>query len=1200
MSKGPKIVPSEIRMRLNDVELPQPIIEAQKRGKLVLFAGAGVSIDAPSEYPNFVDLATEIGGAFPRHENELIDRYLGRVDQEGLPVHKRVKRRLSNPDSRPNHLHHAIVRLFGATDAIRIVTTNFDDHFRGAAINVFGSPPEIYRAPALPLGDDFKGIVYLHGSVRDDATNLVLTDADFGRAYLTQGWARRFVQRLFAEFVVLFVGYSHQDIPLLYLARGISAAAGVPGRYAVTSRTSDTDWLNLGIIPVHYSLRADPLPRHGELGECLARWAEIANLGSLGTEAEIRRIVTSDRPESPEESDFLKQALLDISTLRYFTRHARDHRWLDWISDTPEFNSIFVPETNLNEKSGELAIWFAEYFAINHFGIAIELVRRKGQTLSLNLWNNIAIAFHRHNAAGDPLRFWVPILLDTMPANAHSDFLAYMIGHCTIPDDRHTVLQLFRGLTSPTVRLKRRFFPPEDGKPAVPDAEVVCIGRDHSVTHAYQAHLLPHIGTLASGLAPIVTSVFEEVRTLLLMYGKAGPKWDPISFSRGSTASRIQDHLRNGFSVLIDAGVDVLRWANEQKPTFASALIAQWIESDAPILRRIAITGMTHHPLLTPDEKLLWSSSKRLLEDVGLKNEMFALLAVVYAASGKNVQADFLAQAETTYRQEGEDDERYKLFNLLSWLHSHAPECDLVAEKLRQIQEEHPQWKMREHPDFNSWISGGVRQLVPDSPVPASQIEEMNLEALSAECARLATVTDPFGDSSKDGFLQEIARTAAANFPWSERIAREALASEGPPIEIWSALLRGWSSSHNQEQWTSVLQLLAHLEPVYESVLYELTSLLKGAIDEKNGNLPRALLGDALAIANSVWNACTHNEQPLPDTADNWVTVAINRSSGYLMDFYFDALRSVWQTRDQEQQLIQSILEALREMIEGDSPASEIARVLVPANALLLAAMAPDWYGTHVLPLLSETASPRSSEQSWDGYLYWGSWSQEMLPGLLTPYLDHLPAITTGSDERSRMYCGSHLAGVAVFGAIDPIDNGWLDAFLTSTRSFGRERLNWVGGVTRGLREANQQARDSAWDRWLHGYLHRRAQATPIPLDSKEAGAMCEWALILKPHYADIVSVLLAGPSPSVKGDMFYYRLHEEDVLGDAPVLTVRFLTALLSQEDGNGFWEWDDIHAMVAQAIELDPAEPALRPLCEQLGRLGSPKALEFGDRLR
>ena len=40
---------------------------------------------------------------------------------------------------------------------------------------------------------------------------MVLTDKDFGRAYLTEGWARRFIQDLFLKFTVLFVGYSHND-----------------------------------------------------------------------------------------------------------------------------------------------------------------------------------------------------------------------------------------------------------------------------------------------------------------------------------------------------------------------------------------------------------------------------------------------------------------------------------------------------------------------------------------------------------------------------------------------------------------------------------------------------------------------------------------------------------------------------------------------------------------------------------------------------------------------------------------------------------------------------------------------------------------------------------------------------------------------------------------------------------------------------
>src|SRR5579875_2621419 len=104
-------------MRFNDVDLPQVLIDAQKRGSLVLFAGAGVSMDAPSSYPNFLSLATDLGGAaYPIEEHELIDRYLGRLVENGIPVHERVKPRLSDPASRPNHLHESIVRLFGGAE----------------------------------------------------------------------------------------------------------------------------------------------------------------------------------------------------------------------------------------------------------------------------------------------------------------------------------------------------------------------------------------------------------------------------------------------------------------------------------------------------------------------------------------------------------------------------------------------------------------------------------------------------------------------------------------------------------------------------------------------------------------------------------------------------------------------------------------------------------------------------------------------------------------------------------------------------------------------------------------------------------------------------------------------------------------------------------------------------------------------------
>jgi hypothetical protein len=546
---------------------------------------------------------------------------------------------------------------------------------------------------------------------------------------------------------------------------------------------------------------------------------------------------------------------------------------------------------------------------------------------------------------------------------------------------------------------------------------------------------------------------------------------------------------------------------------------------------------------------------------------------------------------------EGEDYERYEFFNLLFWLHTHAPDCTLVTEKLGPIQKRHPQWKIREHPDFNSWISGGAVQAEPDSPIPASQIAAMNLEALLAENTRLADVKDMFGDPLKGGLLQEIARTAAGNFAWSEAIAGQALEHDDVPAEIWSALLRGWSTHHTPEEWASVLGIAERLEAIYDTVLYEMSSFLKGAVERKEDGLPVELFDAALARANAVWAVCVAHEQPLPEEAENWITVAINRTSGYLLDFYFEAFRLLWPNRAAEQARMQSILQALETAINGDRPASEVARIVVAAKASLLADISQDWYTDHVLPLLAAPPTPRNSEQNWDGYLVWGSWTQTMLPGLIPAYLHHLPEITGASDERSRMFC-NHLAGFAVLGAIDPIDNGWLNEFLT--RSQRRERMHWVGSVTEILREADDLAKESAWGRWMERYLRLRVAANPIALDGEESGAMCEWAVVLESHYAEILELLLAGPAPDVKGDMFYYRLQEAGLLDRAPALTARFLTALLFHEDGHDLWDLDQVHTMISQLIDHDPTEPALRPLCEQLGRIGSPRALEFQGRLR
>src|SRR5580704_8385695 len=100
-------------MRIRGVDFPDSLIRAQADNQLVIFAGAGVSIPSPSNYPDFNKLAEQVaGGALSREPNEPTDRFLGRLVDKKIKVHERVRQILSDPSSSVNPLHLNLLRLF--------------------------------------------------------------------------------------------------------------------------------------------------------------------------------------------------------------------------------------------------------------------------------------------------------------------------------------------------------------------------------------------------------------------------------------------------------------------------------------------------------------------------------------------------------------------------------------------------------------------------------------------------------------------------------------------------------------------------------------------------------------------------------------------------------------------------------------------------------------------------------------------------------------------------------------------------------------------------------------------------------------------------------------------------------------------------------------------------------------------------------
>ena len=245
-------------MLINGIDFPEKILKAINEDNLVIFAGAGVSKGAPSNLPDFKGLAEEIGRQCGRvycykkddiDEIVEIDEFLGDLERDyNTDVKRKVSEVLSN-NAKPNDFHKNILNLFQTPEAIRIVTTNQDELFEAAMKELGMNGVNIFSAPAIPYGDDFSGIVHLHGKV-SDPDHIVITDSDFGKAYMLRGYASTFLVSLFQKYTVLFVGYSYNDRIVRYLTSAITKY-NIKNAYILCSEAT-TKLQRTNITPIPY------------------------------------------------------------------------------------------------------------------------------------------------------------------------------------------------------------------------------------------------------------------------------------------------------------------------------------------------------------------------------------------------------------------------------------------------------------------------------------------------------------------------------------------------------------------------------------------------------------------------------------------------------------------------------------------------------------------------------------------------------------------------------------------------------------------------------------------------------------------------------------------------------------------------------------------------------------------------------------
>lgn len=235
------------------------------------------------------------------------DRVFGLLERD-FPVHDiehQIASSLRPPADPDLTAHHTMIELATTQEGrVHLITSNFDRLFEDCRPGLRVWHPS--HLPNLTRGEALDGIVHLHG-IADveysgaDQDPFVLSSSQFGRAYLSDGWATQFIRTVLDRYVVVFVGYAADDPPVQYLLEALNIGEALNQDVFAFQSNTDADakhrWRQKGATPIVYDGSTDYSP----LWDTLAAWSVRAQSPDAWSDAVLSRADQGPSTLSPHE-----------------------------------------------------------------------------------------------------------------------------------------------------------------------------------------------------------------------------------------------------------------------------------------------------------------------------------------------------------------------------------------------------------------------------------------------------------------------------------------------------------------------------------------------------------------------------------------------------------------------------------------------------------------------------------------------------------------------------------------------------------------------------------------------------------------------------------------------------------------------------------------------------------------------------------
>ena len=1135
-------------------------------------------MDKPACLPKFKFLTEFIakGTGKSQRNGETFEQFLGRLHDQGVKVHVRAKRKLAPEGLEPTDLHQDLLRLYPKAGPIRLVTTNFDLLFEQAADILFAAPPEVFRAPALPLGNEFEGIVHVHGSV-SDCQQMVLTDKDFGQAYLTEGWARRFLVDLFNNFVILFVGYKHEDTAMNYLARALPGQSE-DRRFILTGSKAEKtpeQWSSYGLKPIVYP-QVDGND-YRELHAGIHELAERVQTRIVEWKQTIKATAKGSPPSDKKKADLIKYALADKVNAGFFVRTASNPDWIDWLDERGLLNSLFK-YGKLKERDRILSRWLADQFVYNHSDQLFLLIGKHNMQLHPRFWDHLAWKIGAGTESPPTptvLSRWISLLLSSVPsegetANGEYIFTSNRLGaigkRCVELEMYQELLLIFDAMIQGRLLIRDGYHLPGDesdenlqfnwGFPS--------LGKFEELNDLWEEGLKPNLSLIVSPLLDRVIRLLEDLYLTSRAWGGPDLRLESASEGRFAIEAHQQNVRDDAIDVLIDSARDSLEHLAEYQPEVTAQWCDRLARSESPLQRRLAVHVLSKRQDLSPDEKLQWLLTHFGLHEYSPRYEIHSAVRQTYPDANPQCRTTVIAKVRG-YRSSDVETSESAEFDAkihLDWIHSilqSAPTCPLANQAREEILTQFPHLVPLQHPDRISWNQPGYVGLPRHLPA-----EELLRQPLSDSLNILLSFEDDvWSDTLIRRQCDSLSQAIRRDFHWSMQLAEVLAANGNWDAYFWQALINTWSSMElDMDQHSLVFGWLERTE-LFSSHSLEIADALYTLVKNDGPSYALNLLPQANRIAEALWTSLDRSLDFAPEPG--WYNLSVDSPVWYLVNYWLSSASLWWKHQHpRPSTLSDEYQQVFSEIIKDQSDIGTLAKSIFAASLDFLLAVDKDWTERHLLPLFdpcSEDLQTENFQAVWDGFL-----AMKQLNPQIAESMSHLipkaaTRINTDLFNQRRDFVTFYTEMLIKYPqcAKNPICN-WIPKLLehdsrfhpspksklkslccddyTTAEYFAYE----IGGYLPNRLEDETR---ELWRRWLKGYWRNRLDGVPVPMTAKEAEFMLDWLVDLKDLFPEGVELAIQMPPPSLEDTRILSFLPDNRVWESHPETVAQLLIYL-------------------------------------------------------